>query len=314
MENFDSASKDETSPPSPELVASPRMSSQSSKPAPVGVPKKEEVSSGPKKFQNGWTKELEDLMAEWADKALVYRWLHERTSGLFKERDTLFFIPIVILSTLTGTANFGMGSFFGDDAQSQRYAQLGVGGFSIIAGMLTTLANYYSFSKCAETHRTSAVSWGKFNRLISIELRVNPDERIDAKAFLKMFRIELDRLVEQSPVVPDMIIEEFKILFEDSDIRLPDILGVMEHTKVFTDSGSRLKKLAAEATIAIQQKKGLLKQLVLDDLDSKIRTICTDEVSRFVGSTPTGNNYRMYDESPSFSKKYTPVNEVVVKL
>jgi len=56
MENFDSASKDETSPPSPVLVASPRMSSQSSKPAPVGVLKKEEVSSGPKKFQNGWTK------------------------------------------------------------------------------------------------------------------------------------------------------------------------------------------------------------------------------------------------------------------
>ena len=308
MENFESGSKDDSAPISP--IATVQLPQQQHKQSPTGVTKQEE-KVGPKKFQNGWTKELEDLMAEWADKALVYRWLHERTSGLFKERDTLFFIPIVVLSTLTGTANFGMGSFFGDDAQSQRYAQLGVGGFSIIAGMLTTLANYYSFSKCAETHRTSAVSWGKFNRLISIELRVHPDERIDAKAFLKMFRIELDRLVEQSPTVPDNIIEEFKILFEDSDIRLPDILGVMEHTKIFTDSGSRLKKLATEATIAIQQKKGLLKQLVLDDLDTKIRTICTDEVSRFVGATPTRENSLIYPHSPSYRATNIPV---VVKI
>lgn len=238
----------------------------------------------PKKFLNGWTKELEDLIAEWADKALVYRWLHETTSEQYKKSDSFLIIPVIILSTLTGTANFGMGSFFGDNEKGQRYAQLGIGGVSIIAGIMTTLANYYSFSKRAETHRTSAVSWGKFNRLMSIELRVHPDERMDSKSFLKMFRVELDRLVEQSPSIPDSVIEKFKVLFEDSNIRLPDILGVMEHTKVFTDSQSRLKKLAVEAAIAIQQKKGLLKQLVLDDLDKKIRTICSDEVAKYVGS------------------------------
>lgn len=237
----------------------------------------------PKKFLNGWTKELEDLIAEWADKALVYRWLHETTSEQYKKSDSYLIIPVIILSTLTGTANFGMGSFFGDNVQGQRYAQLGVGGVSILAGIMTTLSNYYSFSKRAETHRTSAISWGKFNRLMSIELRVHPGERMDSKSFLKMFRIELDRLVEQSPPIPDNVIEKFKILFEDSNIRLPDILGVMEHTKVFTDSQSRLKKLAVEAAITIQQKKGLLKQLVLEDLDKKIRSICSDEVVKYVG-------------------------------
>jgi len=232
------------------------------------------------KFQNGWTQELEELIADWGDKALVYRWLHERTSVLFKNNDQILIIPVIVLSTLTGTANFGMGSFFGDDANGQRIAQLGVGGISIIAGILTTLANYYSYSKCAETHRTSGVSWGKFNRFISIELRLHPDERMDSKSFLKMFRIELDRLIEQAPSIPDSVINEFKILFEDSDVHLPDILGVMEHTKVFTDSNSRLKKVAVEAALAIQQKKGILKQLVLDDLDDKIQKICRKEINK----------------------------------
>lgn len=233
-----------------------------------------------KKFHNGWTKELEDLIADWGDKALVYRWLHETTSSLFKSYDQYLIIPVIVMSTLTGTANFGMGSFFGDDANGQRFAQLGVGGVSIIAGILSTLSNYYSYSKCAETHRTSGVSWGKFSRFISIELRLHPDERMDAKAFLKMFRIELDRLIEQAPTIPDAVIEKFKILFEDSDVHLPDILGVMEHTKVFTDSQSRLKKLAVEAALSIHHKKGVIKQLVLDELDNKIRKIVNEEHAR----------------------------------
>jgi hypothetical protein len=250
----------------------------------TGQPKTDVISDDgaitTKKFQNGWTQELEELIADWGDKALVYRWLHERTSLLFKNNDQGLMIPVIVLSTLTGTANFGMGSFFGNDANGQRIAQLGVGGISIIAGVLTTLANYYGYSKCAETHRTSGVSWGKFNRFISIELRLHPDERMDSKSFLKMFRIELDRLIEQAPSIPNAVINEFKILFEDSDVHLPDILGVMEHTKIFADSNSRLKKVAVEAALAIQQKKGILKQLVLDDLDDKIQKICRKEINK----------------------------------
>jgi hypothetical protein len=266
----------------------------------------DEVSDG-KKFENGWTQELEELIADWGDKALVYRWLHERTSLLFKNNDQSLMIPVIVLSTLTGTANFGMGSFFGDDANGQRLAQLGVGGISIIAGVLTTLANYYGYSKCAETHRTSGVSWGKFNRFISIELRLHPDERMDAKSFLKMFRIELDRLIEQAPSIPNSVINEFKILFEESDVHLPDILGVMEHTKVFTDSNSRLKKIAVEAALAIQQKKGVLKQLVLDDLDKKIMTICKREMNKMAQSDAMS-------ETSEFSVRPSKLHNILVKV
>ena len=266
----------------------------------------DEVTDG-KKFENGWTQELEELIADWGDKALVYRWLHERTSLLFKNNDQSLMIPVIVLSTLTGTANFGMGSFFGSDANGQRIAQLGVGGISIIAGVLTTLANYYGYSKCAETHRTSGVSWGKFNRFISIELRLHPDERMDAKSFLKMFRIELDRLIEQAPSIPNSVINEFKILFEESDVHLPDILGVMEHTKVFTDSNSRLKKIAVEAALAIQQKKGVLKQLVLDDLDKKIITICKREMNKMAQSDTMS-------ETSEFSVRPSKLHNILVKV
>ena len=103
------------------------------------------------------------------------------------------------------------------------------------------------------------------------------------------------------------MINEFKILFEESDVHLPDILGVMEHTKVFTDSNSRLKKIAVEAALAIQQKKGVLKQLVLDDLDKKIMTICKREMNKMAQSDTMS-------ETSEFSVRPSKLHNILVKV
>ena len=55
-----------------------------------------QIQPSKKKFLNGWTAELEDLMADWADKAACYRWMHEKTSVLYQGRDRYFNIPIII--------------------------------------------------------------------------------------------------------------------------------------------------------------------------------------------------------------------------
>jgi hypothetical protein len=187
-------------------------------------------------------------------------------------------LPIIILSTVGGAANFAMSSI-SQDRTTQNYIQLGLGGISIFTGILTTIANRLGYASSAEAHRGASVQWGKFNRLIIIELSLHPDERMEAFAFLKMFRIELDRLIEQSPSIPDNIIQSFIYEFKEmTDIKRPDITGNIEHTKVFSDSNTRLKKIAEEAALTLAHKKGILKQLVLDDLDAKVRNIVRDTV------------------------------------
>jgi hypothetical protein len=233
----------------------------------------------PKRFLNGWTKELEVLFAEWADKAACYRWMHDRTGRQCHTSDQRLIFPVIILSTVTGAANFAMSSI-SQDKTTQNYVQLGLGGISIFTGILTTIANRLGYASAAEAHRGAAVQWGKFNRLIIIELSLHPDERMEAFAFLKMFRIELDRLIEQSPPIPDNIIQRFIYEFKEmTDIKKPDITGDLEHTKVFSDSNTRLKKIAEEAALTLAHKKGILKQLVLDDLDMKVRRIVNDAIN-----------------------------------
>ena len=237
--------------------------------APVAEPPKPTK----KKFLNGWTREIEDLMAEWADKAACYRWMHETTERKFTRYNQYYTIPVIILSTLTGTANFGLDSLVPDES-AKKFAQVTIGGVSLLTGIISTVANFLRYAQGSEAHRVAGISWGKFQRLIAIELSLHPDERSDCMHFLKMCRTELDRLIEQSPPIPTGVIKAFKKEFRNyPTVKKPEIAGEIDHTNVFRDTNSRLKFMAAEVAITLQHKKGVLKQMVLDDMEPRIQRV-----------------------------------------
>jgi hypothetical protein len=240
----------------------------------------------PRKFNNGWTKQQENLMAEWADKAGCYRWLHDRCEKKFSRHNMFITIPVIVLSTLTGTANFAIDGFVpaGDD-QLKKYVQAAIGGVSIFAGILTTLGNFLRFAQGSEAHRVAGIAWGKFQRQIAVELAINPNDRLDCMDFLKICRAELDRLIEQSPPIPDDVIAEFKREFEDKkDVKKPEICDGMEHTNVFRDTATQLRQLSSEAALTLMHKKKLLREEVVPDLGKMIQRVVTEKISDLSGA------------------------------
>ncbi len=239
--------------------------------SPVVTPEPTTPIALPKKKNNGWAREQEELMADWSDIAACYRWLHDRTNKRYARYNMGFTMPVIILSTLTGTANFGLGSFFGDDESAQKKATLAIGGASLLAGILATINNYLKFAQESEANRVASIAWGKFQRLLAIELAISPEERIDAQDFLKMCRNELDRLIEQSPCIPDKIIEDFSAKFgRIKNLRKPDICGQIEHTHIYIDKDGKLKHIAAEAALILKGKKRLLSEMIEQDLEGKV--------------------------------------------
>ena len=53
-----------------------------------------------------WTSDHERILIEWADKAMCYRWMHAKANTMYTKLNIMFTIPVIIISTLTGTANF----------------------------------------------------------------------------------------------------------------------------------------------------------------------------------------------------------------
>jgi hypothetical protein len=131
----------------------------------------------------------------------------------------------------------------------------------------------------------AGIAWGKFQRQIAVELAIAPKDRIDCMDFLKICRAELDRLIEQSPPVPDDVIAEFKKEFEDKpDVKKPEICDGMEHTSVFDNREAALKFISSEAALMLYHKKKMLREEVIPDLGKLINKEVTKQIGDLSGA------------------------------
>jgi len=162
---------------------------------------------------NGWTKEHEMILAEWGDKAMCYKWLHTKSNAKYRQLNTWYTIPVIIMSTLTGTANFAQDKI---PISFRGYATMIIGGVNILAGIITTIQQFLKINELNEGHRVSSIVWDKFYRKIKVELSKHCDERQIAHEFVKSATEEYDRLMETSPIIDKSVIELFNKTFKES--------------------------------------------------------------------------------------------------
>lgn len=207
--------------------------------------KKSTISTGPNaelvKRRNFWKSEEETLLQEWADKAHCYQWLHYRSHEMFKWKNSMFTIPVIVISTVTGTANFAQDRF--GDAYKNIIVMV-IGTFNIIAGIITTIFQFLKISELNESHRVASMAWGKFYRKVKTELTRHPIDRTPPYEMLKYSREEYDRLVETSPFIPRNVVDMFNYKFKKNiDFIKPEICDKIHGTQVFNISDSERNEL-----------------------------------------------------------------------
>jgi hypothetical protein len=150
---------------------------------------------------------------------------------MYSSLNAWYTVPVIIISTLTGTANFAQDRV---PANYQGVFVMFVGAFNILAGIISTIQQFLKITQLNESHRVSSIAWDKFYRNIKIELAKHPNERMHAVQMIKMSKEEYDRLMETSPNIPAEIILMFKTSFQNSenydDIVKPEICDVLVST------------------------------------------------------------------------------------
>lgn len=187
----------------------------------VGFPKDIEKPEPPKK----WHTQQEKVLKEWGEAAACWRYMNYQAFLMFQKLSMRFTLPVIVLSTITGTANFAQEQF---PVGIRSSVPSIIGGLNLIAGIIATIMQFLKINELMESHRSASQSYGKLSRKIRLELNLPLVNRgMDGAEMVHDCQQEMDRLIEQSPPIPKQILKAFDRDFPDDKIfKKPEILHI----------------------------------------------------------------------------------------
>ena len=187
-----------------------------------------------------WTDLLEEYFSSSGEKAHCLAWCHKQSESLYSKRRNWIDLPVIMGSAVVGFLNAGSSSMFNDPKVSS--VALGVG--SLVIGILQTVNTYFNWSKRAEGHRIASIQYSKLYRFLKIEMSLPRSQRMSPTDLLKKVKGDYDRLQEISPLIDDVVIEDFKKKFNDEkykEISKPEETNGLEKIIVYEDKLSKSK-------------------------------------------------------------------------
>jgi hypothetical protein len=179
-----------------------------------------------------WTMLLEKYFSDTAEKCYCYSYLHKKAEQLYEGRRIFIDLPCIILATINGATSIGSQSLF----EGSKMASVGIGVVAIFTATLQTIGSYFGWAKRSESHRIASLQYAKLYRTIAVDLGLPRNERAYVKDFLKNVKEQYDRLQETSPLVPSLIIKQFKTTFSSDkykDISKPSETNGLEAVIVY---------------------------------------------------------------------------------
>lgn len=235
------------------------------------------AGSGPKY----WHPQHEQILKGWGESAACYRYLHYKAYVKYKQMSFRFTLPIIVLSTITGTANFAQDTF---PVGLRPYVPSGIGALNLFSAILATIQQFLKVNELMESHRVSYIHYGKLARTIRLELTLPVAERDhDGHGMVSLCRTEYDRLIEQSPPVPPSILVRFDSKFPEdvsSDNRhsfnRPEIMSIKPINPYDNDNERTITRNVLEHFKRSSQS--------LDDEDIEVAKTLTDLASVEIAS------------------------------
>jgi hypothetical protein len=184
-----------------------------------------------------WSEPLENLIAQEGEKCRGLAWIHQHAEQTLSKKNNTIQIPVIVLSTLCGTASVGSSSLFGGEAGISNIA---IGFVSIAVGVLNTLGNYFAYARKAEAHRIAYLHYSKLFSWVNVELSLPRNERMQPAEMLKQIRDEMERLAETTPSPPEYILAQFNQKFKSyTDVARPAETNGLQKIIIYRDNPLR---------------------------------------------------------------------------
>jgi hypothetical protein len=190
-----------------------------------------------------------NLLRAWRDKAGGWRWLHYHSMNLYKKINSRFTYSSIVLSTLAGAGGFSTAGNSGQtkdtiEGQVQFYMGYVIGATNVIIGLINSFQRFGKAAEKTELHGSAAMQYAMLYRLLETEINLTDEHR--RNDLVSTVRQEMDRLLAQSPSIPQKIVNEYNEKFPGM-LNKPDVCnGLGGEIPESADGGtpSRMKRIA----------------------------------------------------------------------
>jgi hypothetical protein len=153
-----------------------------------------------------------------------------------------------------------------------------VGSINLFTAILTTIAHFLKVAELKEGFNIALRNWDKYNRTLKLELMKKPDERGQKKQIIIDAKKQYDKLIDDSPILPQDIVKCFMKKFKNMDKKnnlppnpseplnmlsdldreiniliLPEICDSLIATKIYKPSEQELMELNDSINVLPQQ-------------------------------------------------------------
>lgn len=130
---------------------------------------------------------------------------HSKASEYYKEWNTALSLPVILLSTFTGSTIFSVNS-------SNNYIQYITSGFGITIAVLSSIDKYFNFSKLSEFHSNISKLYESLQRDIKFFIKENNQDCEDnIREFIKEIHNKIEQIENENyGSIPNHIYEEIK--------------------------------------------------------------------------------------------------------
>lgn len=196
-----------------------------------------------------YTESEKDLLLSWKEKASGWRWLHYHSMHHYKNINSRFVYSSIVLSTLAGAGGFStagtesnMKTIMG---RVQFYMGYVIGATNVIIGLINSFQRFGKAAEKTELHASAAMQYAMLYRLIETELNLSDNHQRDE--LVMTVRQEMDRLLSQSPSIPQKIVDEYNRIFPDVKDR-PDVCNGLGAVSIKGLPSEMLEKVVVSVT------------------------------------------------------------------
>ena len=234
-----------------------------------------------------YTPEEIELLTEWREKVGGWRWLHYESTNLYKKINTRYVYASILLSTFAGAGSFTTGGNSSNAMGiSGKYVSYLIGGVNVIISLINSFQRFTKAAEKTELHASAAMQYSMIYRFIDTELQLS--EKHQRQDLIQYARQEIDRLLSQSPAVPDKVVKEFNRQFPNSKHK-PDVCSGISTPDIYPSTPTITELVVDTMTSQASRSAGLYNQIFRPQVRTVRSRISLDSEAPET-SSPTAQN------------------------